>query len=410
MSSWGRGKVHVVNDDVEVFDIDEIHQDKDGNTKVIEIKTLKNKNRIDDDAEIGNISRLGITGRRKRFPDRVKFQATHIVPAKIGTKLWLLKSLKKLFPESSLIESDDVPYLYIAIICISFYFVFLGVGVFFGYATYMDMRTSYFLSIQGNQTLPGTMMYVQECWEVPRTLSGQYYADTNGFWSTRSMYDPAKTMYGITLTVLKITIEQFAEAMLGVIQKMKAVSARSVNRDLAWNIIMFSSYYVTIHGPISEDLNGDVIPGGTLEFYAAADSDILLGQRRIVSATFGNQFHGICDPANMNSYFDNGDKSFVFEFQLCTKGFCKPDARSDDFKYSYINACRNWYADVNTSYAGGKNWGTNSGKQYTAASPPPSPAVSLENEVFLSNKIFEPEQFGYIYGKMKQNYAELRLS
>lgn len=64
MSNWGgRGKVHAVNDDVEVFDIDDVHHD-DNSSKVIEIKSLKSKNsfRIDDDAEIGNISRLGITG------------------------------------------------------------------------------------------------------------------------------------------------------------------------------------------------------------------------------------------------------------------------------------------------------------------------------------------------------------
>lgn len=406
MSNWARAKVHAGNDDVEIFNVQDVD---DHNVKGIEIKSKEEykKNRINDDAETGYVSRLGITGRRKRFPDRVKFQATHVVPAPVFTKIWFLKSLKKVFPESSLIASDEIPYIYISVICILFYFVFLGVGIFFGYATYMDMRSSYFLSMGGNQSLPGTTMKVQDCWEVPRTLSGTYYADSNGYWSTRSLHDPAKTMYGVTMSVLKITTVQFAEAMLAVINKMKAVSARAPYRDLAWNIIMFSSYYATIHGPVTKDLDDNIIPGGTMEFYAAADANILLGKRSIISATFANQFHGVCDPANINSYFDNGDKTFVFQFQLCERGFCKPDARNPKNKYQYIDNCRNWYANVDTSYnnVSNKNIGYNNGASYNISGV----TTDLNDNVFSNNKIFDPQQFGYKYGKMKRNYAEVKV-
>ena len=78
---WGAKKIYASNDEVmEIEDIENLNSPK--------VLSKKHSTRIDDDSEIGNISRLGITGRRKRFPNRVKFSATHVIPAKIGTKLW----------------------------------------------------------------------------------------------------------------------------------------------------------------------------------------------------------------------------------------------------------------------------------------------------------------------------------
>lgn len=213
-------------------------------------------------------------------------------------------------------------------------------------------------------------------------------------------------MYGVTATALKMTTTQWIAAMTGVITKMKNIAERASNRDLAWNLIMFASYSAKILGPITKDMKGKVYPGGTLEFYSAADADVLFGGIPIVSANFANADHGVCDPKYVTASFDAGKKSFIFELELCKIGYCDPYDPITDYKYSYINQCKNWYSGKVTRD------GITSGypsPPLTGAYPPLGTLHDLDTKIFSANKIFEASQFGYRYGKAKSNTMQLQV-
>lgn len=186
---------------------------------------------------------------------------------------------------------------------------------------------------------------------------------------------------------------------------MKSISARAINRDLAWNLIMFSSYSAKVLGPSTKDTKGKLFPGGTLEFYAAANADILFGGIPIVSANFANANQGVCDPKYLTASFDAGRKSFNFDFELCDTGYCDPYDNSPGFKYEYIKKCPNWYSG-NTDDGVTAGYANSPGSSYGSKA---NPTIKLNNKKFQDNHIFDPSQFGYRYGKVKSNTMSLQV-
>ena len=145
------------------------------------------------------------------------------------------------------------------------------------------------------------------CEEVPRGLNSDYYADDVGYWSTNEKFQYQRAMYAATTKSLQMTSTQWNSAMTSIIDKVKSVTQTGKLRDYAWNMVMWGSFSSTVQAPDRKDeITNKVQPGGSLQFYANADSDILFGDRQIMSVNFGNK-NGICAPAsntvgNINYY------------------------------------------------------------------------------------------------------------
>ena len=67
---------------------------------------------------------------------------------------------------------------------------------------------------------------------------------------------------------------------------------------------MWGSFSTKVQAPDREDeITKRTQPGGSLQFYVNADSDILFGDRDIVGVNFGNK-NGICAPTiNTSGYY-----------------------------------------------------------------------------------------------------------
>jgi len=131
-------------------------------------------------------------------------------------------------------------------------------------------------------------------------------------------------------------------------------------------MVLWSSYSSIIRAPdVVDAQTGEVLPGGSLQFYAEADSDIIFGERDILSTNFGNK-NGACAPmSNTKSFFDKGSKSFVITQQICNYGPCQ--------------------------YVEGLDYCIESG------------------ENIINKNIFYPSQFGYLFGKTQENYFKITV-
>lgn len=108
---------------------------------------------------------------------------------------------------------------------------------------------------------------------------------------------------------------------------------------------MFGSYTATVKGPFQTDDEGHLSSGGKLEMYAAADPDIILGQRQIISVNHGHR-HGMCDPTKTSGKFDAATSSFVFSTTLCPVGPCS--------KTAALQACPEQFVPSQFDYMYGK--------------------------------------------------------
>jgi len=143
-------------------------------------------------------------------PNNVNFTSFKIKPAPFCTNIWFKNLFKKFFPKSNMIDMDDLNILYLTLVIIAFYFSWIALGIYFGYKTYNQARTAKFISLNQNSTS-------QECWEVPLSLTGQFYADSDGYWDTDPRFNYAKTIYGVTCNVLKMRTDQWIAAMIGIL-------------------------------------------------------------------------------------------------------------------------------------------------------------------------------------------------
>jgi len=119
------------------------------------------------------------------------------------------KVLENILPEAAKVvfgyDMFDIDKRIIVLICVFFYGLLVGLGLYIGYSQYMSIIGQKFISIDPSSG---------ECYEVPRPLNSLYYADSLGFWSTnagfkyrRSLYlAKANSLQMVTITSSFITI------------------------------------------------------------------------------------------------------------------------------------------------------------------------------------------------------------
>ena len=214
-------------------------------------------------------------------------------------KSWYDSLLGMILPESAKVilgyDVWDIDKHFIFFICLVFYCIFLGCGIAIGYTQYQAIVTQKFISLDSSSGI---------CVEVPRGLNSDYEADDVGYWSTHGKFKYQRSLYAVSTKSLQMTTAQWTAAMSSIIKQVKTVTEKGKFRDYAWNMVMWASFSTTVQAPdrLDEIINR-VQPGGSLQFYANADSDILFGDREIIGVNFGNK-NGICAPSsNIAGYY-----------------------------------------------------------------------------------------------------------
>jgi len=225
--------------------------------------------------------------------------------------------LEKVIPPSAKVilgyDVWDIDKRLIIVICAVFYGLFLGFGLYIGVSQYESIVKQKFISLDASSG---------DCVEVPRPLNSVYQADDVGYWSTNIKFKYHKSLYLARANSLQMTQDDWTTAMGAIKDQLKQVTDKGKRRDFSWNMVMWSSYSSLIQAPDAEDAKGNVIPGGSLQFYPNADAGAVLGDRDIISVNFGNK-NGICAPVSKTSAsFDTGSNSFIISFLVCDNGPC----------------------------------------------------------------------------------------
>eukprot|EP01035_Chromulina_nebulosa_P017424 gene17424-22976_t len=169
---------------------------------------------------------------------------------------------KHLLPDSPWVEIADMPYIWMYFLFICFYGGMLSVLGYFLYSQYELNRTQTFISLQNNAGVCDNQPSLGTCCEVPLTVTGDYLADTNGYWSTEPQFSYVNSAYGVTLAGVTYSNQQWTQIMNNVVNQVEVIGRKGKKRDLAWNLVSWDSYS-------AEDRSY-----GYFRFYSSGDAGI----------------------------------------------------------------------------------------------------------------------------------------
>lgn len=243
-------------------------------------------------------------------------------------------------------------------VSIIFYFCYFGTGLGVFIFQFSNKLNTYYLSMDP---------YSGYCTEVPKSINAVYNADDRGFWSTSPRFRFDRSIYELNANGLRLTNDDWNKALTAVASKLNTTALKGQMRDFAWNMVMWGSFAITVNSP----------KGGTMKFYANADSDVIFGENGdIVSAGFGNKF-GLCQPAqDTTAVFDAGSKSFIISRQVCNDPPCS---------YQSSDYC-----------VGQNDDGNSQGPNDDDANIP-------------QKNILHPSQFGYVFDKTQNKNFEIQI-
>ena len=81
-----------------------------------------------------------------------------------------------------------------------------------------------------------------DCRELPLSITGEFYADENGAWSSNTDFSTNRALYGANLNNMQFTSEDWTQAMDRIIERLEWNTRKSANRDFAFNVVLMSSW------------------------------------------------------------------------------------------------------------------------------------------------------------------------
>ena len=80
------------------------------------------------------------------------------------------------------------------------------------------------------------------CNPIPKAVSGTFTADENGNWAGTQAFDPSDGIYVIGLTAAHLLFSDYEKIMELAKQQLVALSAESINQNLATNMLVYMSW------------------------------------------------------------------------------------------------------------------------------------------------------------------------
>lgn len=146
--------------------------------------------------------------------------------------------------------------LYVVVIC--------GLGAVLFWNNYTQGRTSTFITIDKTAGVCKSDPSMTTCCEVPQTVSGNFYMDTTGNWSTQQDFDYVKQIYSVSLSGLQYTNEEWSKILKTIQDQLMSIGkTKGSLRDFSWNIVAWGSFSALVK------------KSGLLQFYTAGDVSVI---------------------------------------------------------------------------------------------------------------------------------------
>jgi len=85
------------------------------------------------------------------------------------------------------------------------------------------------------------------CSKIPVAVTGTFYADLDGAWSTSKAFDRHKSLYQLTMTGSSVSEEQYTSAMQSLSRRVQAFGANTTGLDIIGLQIALSLFRATEH-------------------------------------------------------------------------------------------------------------------------------------------------------------------
>ena len=169
-------------------------------------------------------------------------------------------------PDSAIVDYDDLPSTIKWSLFGAFYVGFIAIGIYFFVQNYQTNLNTSFVSLDNTSGI---------CSQVPQDITGDFLADTNGNYDSSPNFQYQSAVYALNLIGLYFTDAQWKDAMTNVSKALTAVGKKGIDRDLAWNLVVWGSF--------------DVVDSkfGILEFYLDAEVNVILN-KPINAVNFGS--------------------------------------------------------------------------------------------------------------------------
>lgn len=185
---------------------------------------------------------------------------------------------------------------------------------------YIRNRTSTFISLSKNSGACVEDSSLNECCEVPRSVSGQFSADICGYWNTEANFFAVNSIYGVKALGLTYTNDEWTEVMTKADSKLFEVAVtKGEQRDLAWNMIAWASFSFVTRNSIGVHTfytqgNVAIIFAEKTYYSYFASADNTDGSNPISNNVFSTATSRLTTTINLDCY---DSTSFGYETYIC---------------------------------------------------------------------------------------------
>lgn len=135
------------------------------------------------------------------------------------------------------------------------------------------------------------------CQDIPVSVTGTYSGDSNGKWSTNPSFLQNSSIYEIQFTGSLITLEQYKTSFATFHNRLKSLGAISAKRELAWNLVAWSSFHVYDQA-------------SKLAFYSTASIATIMKHVTVDAVAIASR-DGVCTKSGVTGSYDPLTSSFV---------------------------------------------------------------------------------------------------
>lgn len=104
--------------------------------------------------------------------------------------------------------------------------------------TYIEARTSSFVSLDEEAGVCRGDSGSEFCCEVPQQVTGTFLGDTRGRWNTERGFSYISNAYAVTALGLEYTNAQWTEVMTDISEQLRFIGQKGATRDMAWYVFL----------------------------------------------------------------------------------------------------------------------------------------------------------------------------
>ena len=169
-------------------------------------------------------------------------------------------------PDSAIVDYEDLPPGVKWGVYAFFYVGFIAIGIYFFAQNFSSSKASTFISLDNSSGI---------CTQVSRDVTGNFLVDSSGNYDSSPNFQYENSIYSLELIGLHFNDSQWNTSFTNVKNALTVVGKKGVQRDLAWNLVVWGSF--------------DVVDNqfGIMEFYLDSEVNVILN-KPINAVNFGS--------------------------------------------------------------------------------------------------------------------------